>query len=90
MISKRALAFGLSLAMTTLGVGAVFAQDADTIGRMASADEITKVNETLAKIGLQSRGGREGKAPRFFEVDDAACEIGQYDHQAQTPNTRSG
>ena len=45
---------------------------------MASADEVGKVNETLAKINCKA-AEVEKETAELFEVDDAECTIGQYD-----------
>lgn len=44
----------------------------------ASADETAKVAEAIAKIGCKAEDV-EKESARLFEVDDAQCEIGQYD-----------
>lgn len=48
---------------------------------MASADETAKVTEVLAKIGCKPdpESGVEKERDDLYEVDDAQCEIGQYD-----------
>jgi len=45
---------------------------------LASADEMTKVNVTLEKVGCKAIEV-EKEADTLFEVDDAECTIGQYD-----------
>lgn len=45
---------------------------------MASAEEMTKVNVTLEKVGCKAIEV-EKEADTLFEVDDAECTIGQYD-----------
>lgn len=46
----------------------------------ASADEVARVTEALAKIGCKPGGeGVEKERDNLFEIDDAQCEIGQYD-----------
>ena len=51
---------------------------AETQESMASEAETAGVNETLAKIGCEAEAV-EKETPDLFEVDDATCEIGQYD-----------
>lgn len=48
---------------------------------MASADETAKVTEAIAKIGCKPdpESGVEKERDDLYEVDDAQCEIGQYD-----------
>lgn len=62
------------IAIVFLG-GSANAQETET---MASQEEAAKVNETLGKIGCKA-GEVEKEASQLFEVDDAQCEIGQYD-----------
>lgn len=45
---------------------------------MASSEEVAKVGETLAKIGCTAPSV-EKESDDLYEVDDASCEIGQYD-----------
>ncbi len=46
----------------------------------ASADEVARVTEALAKIGCKpGQEGVEKERDNLFEIDDAQCEIGQYD-----------
>lgn len=46
----------------------------------ATADETAKVTETIAKIGCKpGADGIEKERDDLFEIDDAQCEIGQYD-----------
>lgn len=48
---------------------------------MASAEETARVTEVLAKLGCKPdpESGVEKERDDLFEVDDAQCEIGQYD-----------
>lgn len=48
---------------------------------MASADDTAKVTEAIAKIGCKPdpEAGIEKERDDLYEVDDAQCEIGQYD-----------
>lgn len=47
----------------------------------ASAGEAAKVTEAIAKIGCKPNveAGVEKERDDLYEVDDAQCEIGQYD-----------
>lgn len=47
----------------------------------ASTEETAKVTETIAKIGCKPdpQAGVEKERDDLYEVDDAQCEIGQYD-----------
>lgn len=47
----------------------------------ASAEETAKVTEAIAKIGCKPdpEAGVEKERDDLYEVDDAQCEIGQYD-----------
>lgn len=46
----------------------------------ASAEEVARVTEVLAKIGCKPGDeGVEKERDDLFEIDDAQCEIGQYD-----------
>ncbi len=59
--------------------GAAWADDdGETIGPAATAEEQAKVAEAIAKIGCKAQEV-EKESDRLFEVDDAECEIGQYD-----------
>ncbi|CAM3053206.1 hypothetical protein SAMN04488021_12134 [Paracoccus aminovorans] len=48
---------------------------------MASAEETAKVAEAIARIGCKPdpQAGVEKERDDLYEVDDAQCEIGQYD-----------
>lgn len=48
---------------------------------MASADDTAKVTEAIARIGCKPdpEAGIEKERDDLYEVDDAQCEIGQYD-----------
>lgn len=50
----------------------------ETQETMASEAETASVNETLARIGCEAEAV-EKESENLFEVDDATCEIGQYD-----------
>lgn len=63
-----AIAIGLSL-------NAAFAQEEM---EAASADEAAKVTEAIAKVGCKAEE-IEKESANLFEIDDAQCEIGQYD-----------
>ncbi|MAU95330.1 MAG: hypothetical protein CMP81_05505 [Fulvimarina sp.] len=77
-LTKR-LALTLALALAPVfATGPVIAQQAETVKDMASADEVAKVAETLAKIGCTAPAV-EKESDELFEIDDATCEIGQYD-----------
>ena len=47
----------------------------------ASAEETAKVSEAIARIGCKPdpQAGVEKEREDLYEVDDAQCEIGQYD-----------
>lgn len=67
---------GLILAaFLSLGVCAASAEEAAT---MASADEAAKVSEAIAKVGCKAEE-IEKESANLFEIDDAQCEIGEYD-----------
>ena len=72
---KKHLTFALGFALVA---GAAVAQEAETVETMASQDEIAKVQETLTKIGCTAPAV-EKESDTLFEIDDATCEIGQYD-----------
>ena len=61
-----------------LSIGAAQAQDSETIEEMASPEEVSKVAETLSKIGCTAPAV-EKESDSLYEIDDATCEIGQYD-----------
>ena len=66
----------LCAAIIASAVTPVLAQDND----MASDQELASITEALAKIGCQpGPEGVEKERADLFEVDDAECEIGQYD-----------
>lgn len=66
----------LFAAALAFAVGPAFADEEE----MASADETAKVTETIAKIGCKpGPEGIEKERDDLYEIDDAACEIGQYD-----------
>lgn len=48
---------------------------------MATSDETAKVVEMIAKIGCKPdpQAGVEKERDDLYEVDDAQCDIGQYD-----------
>lgn len=72
----KSILFALSLVAMP---ATVFAQDADdTVETLASPEEVQKVADTLSKIGCQAPQV-EKESDDLFEVDDATCEIGQYD-----------
>lgn len=71
MFRQTALALGLALSM---GSGAAFAQDEV----MASAEEAAKVSAAIAKVGCKAEE-IEKESADLYEIDDAQCEIGQYD-----------
>lgn len=65
----------LFCAALALGVSPAFADN-----DMASADETAKITEVIAKIGCKpGPEGIEKERDDLFEIDDAQCEIGQYD-----------
>jgi hypothetical protein len=75
MPTRTVLAFSL----TALGLPAAAQQPVpETQETMASEAETASVNETLAKIGCEAQSVEKESAD-LFEVDDATCEIGQYD-----------
>lgn len=73
MIARLAFASAFVLA-----AGAAAAQESETIEAMASPEEVSKVAETLAKIGCTAPAV-EKESDNLFEIDDATCDIGQYD-----------
>jgi hypothetical protein len=75
MLRQCAIAAGLiALAAPAMAQPA----PAETQETMASEAELASVNETLAKIGCEAETAEKETAD-LFEVDDATCEIGQYD-----------
>ena len=53
---------------------------ADDDKNMATADETAKVTDVIAKIGCKpGPEGVEKERDDLYEIDDAQCEIGQYD-----------
>jgi hypothetical protein len=69
-------AFTLALAALT---APAFAQaPVETQGDMASEAETASVKETLARIDCTAETV-EKESAELFEVDDATCDIGQYD-----------
>ena len=78
MLKRTALTIGL----VALATPAMAQQTPpDTQETMASEAETAGVNATLAKIGCEAEAV-EKESPELFEVDDATCEIGQYDIKA--------
>ncbi|MBP0614666.1 hypothetical protein [Jiella mangrovi] len=69
------MAFIVAFALTA---GSALAEESETIEDMASAGEVAKVQETLAKIGCKAPAV-EKESDDLFEIDDATCDIGQYD-----------
>lgn len=66
----------LGAAIIACAVSPALAQDDE----MASEQELASVTEALVKVGCKPGGeGVEKERPDLFEVDDAQCEIGQYD-----------
>ena len=66
----------LAAAILACAVHPALAQDDD----MASDQETASVAEALAKVGCKpGPEGVEKERADLFEVDDAECEIGQYD-----------
>lgn len=66
----------LALAAAALSMGAP--AQSETIQELASDAEVQAVNEAIAKIGCTAEQV-EKERDDLFEVDDAQCEIGQYD-----------
>lgn len=62
---------------STFATGAL-AQETDTIEELASEEEVQQVQETLSRIGCEATSV-EKESNDLFEIDDATCEIGQYD-----------
>ncbi len=53
---------------------------ADDDKTMASPDDTAKVTESIARIGCKpGEEGIEKERDDLYEIDDAQCEIGQYD-----------
>lgn len=50
----------------------------DTVEELASDEEVKAVSEAIAKIGCKAEQV-EKESDDLFEIDDAQCEIGQYD-----------
>ena len=74
MNNLHASAFALMLM-----IAPAYGQDADdTIEQMASASEAAKVAEAIGRIGCTAKEV-EKESANLFEVDDAQCDIGQYD-----------
>lgn len=66
----------LGAAIIACAVTPALAQD----DQMASEQELASVTEALAKVGCKpGEEGVEKERADLFEVDDAQCEIGQYD-----------
>lgn len=66
----------LCAAAVAFAVTPALAEDDDA----ASAEEIAGVTATIAKIGCKpGPEGIEKERADLFEIDDAQCEIGQYD-----------
>jgi len=74
MLTRTALAICLTLS----GFGLLQAAPALAADKQASAAETKRVQEALAKIGCKT-DTVEKERDEIFEVDDAQCEIGQYD-----------
>lgn len=66
--------FSAAAALLVLWGGTAFAAGE----QLASAGETAKVAEAIAKIGCKAEEV-EKESAKLFEVDDAQCEIGQYD-----------
>ncbi len=62
-------------AALALGAQSAVAEETAT---PASAEEAAKVSEAIAKVGCKAEE-IEKESADLFEVDDARCEIGQYD-----------
>jgi hypothetical protein len=50
----------------------------ETVEELASEEEVQAVTEAIAKIGCTAEQ-IEKENDELFEIDDAECEIGQYD-----------
>lgn len=62
-----------------LMIAPAYGQDADdTIEQMASASEAAKIAESIGQIACKAKEV-EKESVNLFEVDDAQCDIGQYD-----------
>ena len=59
-------------------IGSIVVPTALAAEEMASADEVEKVNQVLAQLNCQA-GEVEKESAMLFEIDDAVCEVGQYD-----------
>jgi hypothetical protein len=57
-----------------MGAGAAFAKEEIA----ASPEEAAKVSAEIAKIGCKAEE-IEKESANLYEIDDAQCEIGQYD-----------
>ena len=66
----------LGAALVAMAVTPALAQDDEK----ASDQELASVTEAIARIGCQpGPEGVEKERADLYEVDDAQCEIGQYD-----------
>lgn len=65
---------------STVATGAALAQEAmeETVEELASEEEAQAVMDSIARIGCEAEQV-EKESDDLFEIDDATCEIGQYD-----------
>jgi hypothetical protein len=66
----------LTLAAVSLSTWAL--AQSETVEEMASEEEVQAVTEAIAKVGCTAEQV-EKESDDLFEIDDAECEIGQYD-----------
>ena len=66
-----AVAPGLALALAQ-------EEEPDTVEELASEEEMAAVRESVGRIGCEAEL-IEKESDDLFEIDDAECEIGQYD-----------
>ncbi|MBC8130951.1 MAG: hypothetical protein H7Y08_11605 [Rhizobiaceae bacterium] len=70
--------FFLALAVMLAPVAALGASHVEGDMELASAHEAAKISEAIARVGCKA-SEIEKESDDLFEIDDAECEIGQYD-----------
>ena len=67
-------------ALLAVAPGLALAQEEepDTVEELASEEEVAAMRESVGRIGCEAEL-IEKESDDLFEIDDAECEIGQYD-----------
>lgn len=77
-MTNRSTAALLAALVLAAPLGAAAQEVADTVEELASEQEVASVRESIARIGCEAET-IEKEDDDLYEIDDAECEIGQYD-----------